>query len=134
MIRYVVPAAVVAAVLATPALAQTAPPPVAVPAPSMMTSTSVTTQTPGEPVQPYAEPVAAPAMTPPQPMPGPYMQPGFTPRTVWIPGAYEWDPVRQNYVWSDGRFVEAPTDTVQWVPGHWQQTPTAWIWIEGRWM
>jgi len=62
-----------------------------------------------------------------------YPQPGFTPRTVWIPGGYNWDPGRNIYVWTDGQYVEAPRENAQWVPGHWMQTPSAWIWVDGRW-
>jgi hypothetical protein len=68
------------------------------------------------------------------PMPGAYGQPApFGPRSVWIPGRYNWDPGSNNYVWTDGQFVEAPRENAQWLPGHWEQTPTAWIWVDGRW-
>lgn len=77
----------------------------------------------------------APAYAAPQAaQPGyPSMMPGVTPRTVWIPGAYNWDPTRQTYTWIEGQWVEAPTAAAQWVPGHWAETPSSWIWVDGRW-
>ena len=60
------------------------------------------------------------------------MQP-ISPRTTWIPSHYNWDPNTSNYVWVSGQYIEAPTTTAQWIPGHWEQTPTAWIWINGGW-
>ena len=69
-----------------------------------------------------------------QPMPGGFAQPGITPRTVWIPGNYNWDPARQNYVWTDGQYVEAPHENAQWIPGYWRaDLGSAWIWINGGW-
>jgi YXWGXW repeat-containing protein len=141
MTRYILPAALAALAFGASAAAYaqtTLPQPMAQPAPNMINASTTVDRQPAvaEPrvnettatTTVYNQPMAQPAM------PGPYMAPGFTPRTVWIPGTFEWDPVRQNYVWIDGRFMEAPTDTAQWVPGHWTETATSWIWIEGRWM
>jgi hypothetical protein len=33
----------------------------------------------------------------------------------------------------EGQYVQAPHQNAQWIPGHWSQTPTAWIWVDGRW-
>ena len=65
--------------------------------------------------------------------PAPMPQPGVSPRTTWIPGHYDWDPSISNYRYIEGQFVEAPRENAQWMPGHWTQTPTSWIWIEGGW-
>jgi hypothetical protein len=139
MIRYVLPAGVVALTLgAHAALAQMAPP--MQPAPPYGDATNASAMISGEP-QPgaagYGEPqsaygAAGPADMAPQPMPG-YYPPPVTPRTTWIPGHYNWDPNSSNYVWTAGHYAEAPTEAAQWVPGHWVQTPTSWIWIEGGW-
>ena len=140
MIRYVLQTAVAALALAAPGggyAQSTAAQPMAQPLPVMTTNASATISGQPQPgpndddLAPSGQPINPAAA---QPMPPGYMQPGFTPRTVWIPGSYNWDPVRQSYVWTDGRFVEAPRDDARWVPGHWSETPTAWIWIDGRWM
>jgi hypothetical protein len=52
---------------------------------------------------------------------------------TWLQGHYNWDPTRQTYVWIEGQYVQAPHQNAQWSPGHWTQTPTAWIWVDGRW-
>jgi hypothetical protein len=152
MIRYVLPAAIAMLAIGAPAAlhAQTAPPPQPL-APNMTTNTNATVtgqpqpgvnddantqanQTYGQPMAQPGQPMAPPAppMAQPAQPPGP-MQPGFTPRTVWIPGTYNWDPAQQRYAWANGQYVEAPRENAQWLPGHWAQTPTAWIWLDGRW-
>ena len=122
MIKYVLPAAVAAVALAAPAVShaqvQPMPPPVAAyPAANVNVNATITGQPqPGayEATQGYAEPA-----------PGYVIQPGFSPRTTWIPGHYDWDPATSNYRYIDGQFVEAPRVNAQWFPGHWVQTPTA---------
>jgi hypothetical protein len=52
---------------------------------------------------------------------------------TWVPGRYNWDPTRQTYVRIEGPYMQSPHLNAQWVPGDWLQTPTAWIWIDGRW-
>ena len=129
MIKYGLPLAVSALILAAPAanaqLAQPAPPPM----PAYGATNANATIT-GQP-QPAPEDYAAPGYAQPMVM-TPYVHP-ITPRTVWIPGHYDWDPARSNYVYIDGQFVEAPRLDAQWIPGHWVQTPTSWIWIDGTW-
>jgi hypothetical protein len=100
--------------------------------PNPMTTTTSTTETiTGQP-QPGPADYGYP---PPMPMPG-MMQPGVVPvppNAVWIPGHYNWDPRGQNYVWLEGEYAQPPHPGAQWIAGHWQQTPTAWTWIDGRW-
>ena len=55
------------------------------------------------------------------------------PGAVWIPGHYDWSAARRNYVWLDGRFTLPPHPDAQWVAGHWQETPSSWVWVDGRW-
>jgi WXXGXW repeat (2 copies) len=138
MIKYVLPAGAVALALGVPAAqAQMAPPIPAEPY-GYTTTTSTTISGDGQAAAPnYAElqpgyGAAGPGDMAPTPMPG-FYPPPVTPRTTWIPGHYNWDPTRSNYVWTGGHYAEAPADTAQWVPGHWVQTPTSWIWIEGGW-
>jgi hypothetical protein len=103
------------------------------PAETTTTTTDVNATITGQP-QPGPGEYAYPG-TPGYGMPGypePQMQP-MSPRTTWIPGHYNWDPNTSNYVWMSGQYIEAPTTTAQWIPGHWEQTPTAWIWVNGGW-
>lgn len=137
MIKYVLPAGVVALALGAQAAHAQMVQPMPSAQPYGYTTTTSTTVSGDELAAPsYAEPStyggAGPADLAPAPMPGFYPQP-VTPRTTWIPGHYNWDPNSSNYVWTGGRYAEAPTETAQWVPGHWVQTPTSWIWIEGGW-
>ena len=146
MTRYVLPAAVVALALGTvlgvssPAHAQivAAPPmqPVAMPSNDVST---VNATIYGQPQPgPYDETETysitttfGPAYAAPVP-PAAYAHP-ITPRTTWIPSHYEWDPTRSNYVYVEGQYIEAPRENAQWIPGHWVQTPSSWIWIQGTW-
>lgn len=129
MMKFGLPVAVAALILAAPAanaqLVQPVPPPV----PAYGVTNANVTIT-GQP-QPGPEEYAAPGYAEPM-MVMPYGHP-ITPRTVWIPGHYDWDAGRSNYVYIDGQYVEAPRENVQWLPGHWVQTPTSWIWIDGTW-
>lgn len=134
MIKYVLPAAIAAVALAAPLAAhaqvvQPMPPPQP---PAYTTNASTTTTITGQPQPGYTETydTMGPAIVVPI-----YPQPMaiVSPRTTWIPGHYDWDPARSNYVYIEGQFVEAPHENAQWIPGHWAQTPTAWIWINGGW-
>jgi hypothetical protein len=137
MIKYVLPAAVAALALGTVAGAPAAvhaqmPQPMQQPMPNNATNANATITGQPQPgpndyygapmYQGYAVPV----------VPAPYMQP-VSPRTTWIPGHYDWNPSTSNYVYMEGRYVEAPRENAQWIPGHWVQTPTSWIWINGGW-
>ena len=136
MIKYGLPVAAAALILAAPAanaqLLQPAPPPMPVYGATNASATITGQPQPGP--EDYAPPGYAQPMAPgyAQPMLMPYGHP-ITPRTVWIPGHYDWDPARSNYVYTDGQYVEAPRESAQWIPGHWVQTPTSWIWIDGTW-
>jgi len=128
MIKYGLPAAVAALILAAPAANAQTINPAAPPAPRGYDVTNVTIT--GQP-QPVPEDYVAPVYAQPMVM-VPYGRP-ITPRTVWIPGHYDWDPARSNYVYIEGQFVEAPRENAQWIPGHWAETPSSWIWIDGTW-
>jgi hypothetical protein len=128
MIKYGLPVAVAALFLAAPAanaqLVQPVPP-----APPNYNVTNANATITGQP-QPGPEDYAAPVYAQPQFIP--YGRP-ISPRTVWIPGHYDWDAARSNYVFIDGQYVEAPRENAQWIPGHWMETPASWIWIDGTW-
>jgi hypothetical protein len=129
MIKYVLPAAIAALALGAPAVhAQMAQPmPAATPNPN---TTNVSATITGQP-QPGPTDRDFGLMQPVSMM-VPYFRP-ISPRTTWIPGHYDWDPNASNYVYIEGQYVEAPRENVQWISGHWVQTPTAWIWIAGGW-
>lgn len=143
MTRYVLPAAAaaIALVVGAPSVvhAQVAPPLVQ----PVTTSDVINANAPivGQPQPgPYDAPYAeaetftttiGPAYVVPI-APAVYSHP-ITPRTTWIPGHFEWDPTRSNYVYVDGQYIEAPRENAQWIQGHWVQTPTSWIWIQGTW-
>jgi hypothetical protein len=144
MIKYILPAAIAAVALGTLAgapaighaqLAQPMPPQMPTNA-TNANATIIGQPQPGPDDQAYGQVPPGPM----QPMPGLYgqpapamMQPGFSPRTTWIPGHYDWNPNTSNYVYTGGQYVEAPRENAQWIPGHWVQTPTSWIWLEGSW-
>jgi len=128
MIKYGLPVAVAALFLAAPAANAQLVQPVAPPPPAYAVTNASTTIV-GEP-QPAPEDYAAPVYA--QPVLVPYGRP-ITSRTVWIPGHYDWDAARSNYVFIAGQYVEAPRENAQWLPGHWVQTPSSWIWIDGTW-
>jgi hypothetical protein len=138
MIKLALPAAIAALALTAPveSHAQMAPPMQPVQPDGVMTNANMTITSQPQPgpydvapgyVVTQPMPVAYPA-----PAPGFYAQP-VTPRTTWIPAHYDWDPNSSNYVYTSGQFVEAPHESAQWIPGHWVQTPTSWIWIDGTW-
>jgi hypothetical protein len=129
MIKYGLPVAVAALVLgASAANAQTVQP-MAPPAPPGYDVTNTSTTIIGQP-QPGPEDYAAPGFA--QPVWVPYGQ-RITPRTVWIPSHFDWDAAQSNYVYISAQYVEAPRENAQWIPGHWVETPTSWIWIDGSW-
>ena len=127
MIKFALPAAVAALTLGAPALAlaqATQPMPMVNPANPAITTTSTTTTTSDGDGQ-FAQPVIQdPGMAPVVALP---------PGAVWVAGQYNWDPAAGNYVWAPGQFVLPPYPNAQWIAGHWQQTPTSWIWLDGRW-
>lgn len=130
MIKYVLPAAVAAIALAAPLAAHAqVVQPVPQPLPQPYYTNASTTTIIGEPRPAYVETYGAvePVYAPVYPMPM------VSARTTWIPGHFDWDPARSNYVYIEGQFVEAPHENAQWIPGHWAETPTAWIWISGGW-
>jgi hypothetical protein len=122
MIKSTVIAAVAALAVCAPlaAMAQTAPPPTPI-------------AYPGDPGFGAPEPYV-----PDQPVTGPaiYAAPvpvALPPGAVWLPGQYSWDASRQKYLWVEGQYVLPPRPNAQWIEGHWVETPTSWIWMDGRW-
>jgi hypothetical protein len=131
MIKYGIPVLVAALSLAAPAANAQTINPAAPPAPRGYDVTSANAVIIGQP-QPAPEDYVAPVYAQPVVVVPAYSHP-ITPRTVWIPSHYDWDPARSNYVYIEGQYVEAPRENAQWIPGHWAETPSSWIWIDGTW-
>src|SRR5262249_22681704 len=50
----------------------------------------------------------------------------------WIPGYWQWDGERNDFVWVSGTWREAPPGR-QWVPGSWRKVGDGWQWVSGFW-
>jgi len=70
-------------------------------------------------------PTAPPAPQPENPPPAP------SPTYVWEPGHWSWNGVQ--YFWNPGKYVERPTVSATYVPGHWERYTNGWVWYDGRW-
>lgn len=71
------------------------------------------------------------APTQPPPLRAETPPPPPAPTYVWDPGRWAWDGVQ--YVWRPGKYVEKPTVTATFVPGHWRQSPDGWVWTDSYW-
>jgi hypothetical protein len=78
---------------------------------------------------PFPPPITVPT-PPPAPQPE-FPPPPPSPTYVWQSGHWSWNGVQ--YFWEPGKYVERPTTSASYVPGHWEQHPTGWVWVEGRW-
>lgn len=131
MIRYVLPAAIAALALGAPLMAEAQmSQPMPLTNPTYPATTTVATQPQAGTDGTYGF-VGQPALQRPDMMPT--VMVAVPPGAVWIPGHYNWDAASQNYVWIDGQFALPPHPNAQWVAGHWQETPTSWMWIDERW-
>lgn len=52
--------------------------------------------------------------------------------SLWIPGYWEWDDDRNDYVWVSGVWRKPPPGRT-WIPGFWQQVDAGWIRVHGFW-
>lgn len=50
----------------------------------------------------------------------------------WIPGYWQWDEERKDYIWVSG-FWRKPPPGRRWMPGHWKQTAEGYQWAPGFW-
>lgn len=122
MIKHALPAAVAALALGLPVAVEAqmpAPPPLmAAPPAAMDQGVGPAVAGPPDFYNQYSAPVAL------VPVP---------PGSIWIPGHYNWDPAGGNYVWVAGEYAQPPRPGAQWVDGHWTQTATSWVWVDGGW-
>jgi WXXGXW repeat (2 copies) len=51
----------------------------------------------------------------------------------WIPGYWQYDGDRADFVWVSG-FWRTPPPGRQWTPGHWDRVDGGWQWVSGSWV
>lgn len=83
------------------------------------------------PKDPQASPVI-PKQPPPPIKELPPAEKPANPNAEWIPGYWQWDVARNDFVWVSGVW-RAPPPGRQWVPGYWHQTGTGFQWVPGLW-
>ena len=52
---------------------------------------------------------------------------------VWIPGYWQWDFERADFIWVSGVW-RVPPPGCSWVPGYYTETEKGWVWTPGFWM
>jgi WXXGXW repeat (2 copies) len=50
----------------------------------------------------------------------------------WIPGYWQWDQERKDFVWVSGLWRQVP-DGRHWVMGYWANAQEGWRWVSGHW-
>lgn len=50
----------------------------------------------------------------------------------WMPGYWQWDEERKDFLWVSGFWRNAPPDRM-WVPGSWRKAADGWQWTGGFW-
>jgi hypothetical protein len=104
------------ALLAPPALAQTAPP---------VIMPQVVTVPPVVIVAPTAPPAAQVEVIPAPPI-------GQEKSIVWQPGRWTW--ANGAWAWTAGAYVMRPSASATWIPGRWELQPNgSYVWQDGRW-
>lgn len=51
----------------------------------------------------------------------------------WIPGYWQWDEGRNDFLWISGVWRDPPPGR-QWVPGYWNQASGGFQWVPGAWI
>lgn len=51
---------------------------------------------------------------------------------AWIPGYWNWDEDREDYLWVSGFWRTLPPGR-EWVPGYWVEVTDGWQWVSGYW-
>jgi WXXGXW repeat (2 copies) len=51
---------------------------------------------------------------------------------AWIPGYWNWDEERDDFLWVSGFWRTLPPDR-EWEPGYWNRVPAGWQWVAGYW-
>src|SRR5262245_12410730 len=50
----------------------------------------------------------------------------------WVPGYWQWDGERKDFVWVSGFWRDMPAER-RWVMGYWAQTAEGWRFVNGHW-
>jgi hypothetical protein len=50
----------------------------------------------------------------------------------WIPGYFQWDEEKKDFIWISG-FWRVPPPGRVWVPGNWRKIGDGWQWVGGFW-
>jgi hypothetical protein len=51
----------------------------------------------------------------------------------WVPGYWQWDVDRADFVWVSG-FWRVPPPGRQWIAGYWRKADDGWQWVPGAWI
>jgi len=85
---------------------------------------------------PDTPPSAAPVVPRQPPVPIEELPPDEKPAgegVQWIPGYWQWDDERTNFIWLSGCWRTPPPGKV-WLPGRWQQAAGGSQWVCGNWV
>lgn len=131
-------AMIVSAALCGIAIAQPAPPESSVQA-TADSDVEVLTRGPlheafGSPIS--HDPVQNPVVEKQPPEPIDELPPEHRPdgdNVVWIPGYWDWEGGRDDFIWISGLWRNAPPGR-RWVPGYWNEVSEGWRWVPGAWM
>lgn len=86
-----------------------------------------------EPIVFDAKPGAIVSKAPPEPIEE--LPPDQKPaggNVVWIPGYWNWDEEREDFLWVSGFWRTLPPGR-EWVPGYWAEMASGWQWVSGYW-
>jgi hypothetical protein len=85
--------------------------------------------------QPYEaepEPPKAVEKQPPEPIPEePAAEKPAGKNVQWIPGYWQWDNDRKDFIWVAGMWRDMPQGR-RWVPGYWAKTAEGFRWVSGH--
>jgi hypothetical protein len=54
-------------------------------------------------------------------------------RAVWVPGYWDWQPARRDYVWVGGRWDTPPRRGAAWVKPRWERQGRSHVYFRGYW-
>src|SRR5262245_12273423 len=86
--------------------------------------------------EPGTPPSPAPVVPKQPPAPTEELPPEHKPagkKVQWIPGYWQWDGERKDFLWVSGCWRVPPPGKV-WLPGRWQQVSAGWQWVSGCWV
>jgi len=78
---------------------------------------------------PNAPPPPQAEMIPPAPN-------GQVDALYWVPGNWKWYGTadgNSGWTWTAGHYVQRPSRTASYQPGHWQQSSNGYLWVDGYW-